>query len=163
MSHRDYFLSCLALVAILGLAAITGCTEKPGHLPAASEGVARDAGVQIRALHARPSPDGVTVGAIFTTFRSDAGDTLLGLSVPAEVAGRIEIHSMVSNAEGQMEMHEIPVLALPAGEEVELKPGGMHLMLFQLARPLVEGQSFPLTLLFARGGEKVIEVPIRED
>ncbi|MCC6651810.1 MAG: copper chaperone PCu(A)C [Candidatus Eisenbacteria bacterium] len=163
MNRRTHSLSCLVLVAIVGMAAITGCTQQPGRLPAASEGAARDAGVEIRALHARPSPDGVTVGAIFTTFRSDAGDTLVGLSVPAEVAGRIEIHSMVANAEGQMEMHEIPVLALPAGEDVELKPGGMHLMLFQLARPLVEGQSFPLTLRFARGGEKVIEVPIRED
>lgn len=163
MSHRAPRRSILAFLLVLGLAATTGCTEQPGRLPPASEGAAKDAGVQIRALHARPSPDGVTVGAIFTVFRSDVGDTLVALSVPADVAGRIEIHSMVANAEGQMEMHQIPFLELPAGADVELKPGGMHLMLFQLARPLVEGESFPLTLRFARGGEKVIEVPIRED
>ena len=36
----------------------------------------------------------------------------------------------------------------PAGKPVELKPGGYHVMLMDLAQPLKEGDSVPLTLTF---------------
>ena len=56
-------------------------------------------------------------------------------------------------------------LALPAGKAVDLKPGGYHLMLMDLAHPLREGESIPVTLTFAdREGRKTtqeINAPVR--
>ena len=42
-------------------------------------------------------------------------------------------------------------LEVPAGGEVALKPSGMHLMLIGLKRPLVEGETVAITLLFDGG------------
>jgi hypothetical protein len=59
-----------------------------------------------------------------------------------------------------MRMRQIDGIDLPAGKTVELKPGGMHLMLIGLTKPLREHDSFPLTLVFehARGVEVEVEV-----
>jgi hypothetical protein len=43
-----------------------------------------------------------------------------------------------------------------------LKPGGMHVMLTGLSQPLKQGQSFPLTLTFAKGGTREITVAVEK-
>jgi len=45
-------------------------------------------------------------------------------------------------------------------EAVALEPGGLHVMLMQLSRPMIEGETFALTLVFADGDEATVEVPI---
>jgi copper(I)-binding protein len=52
-----------------------------------------------------------------------------------------------------MMMQELEAgLPLPAGDAVQLKPGGTHVMLMGVAEPLRAGQSVPLTLTFAQAG-----------
>ena len=46
------------------------------------------------------------------------------------------------------------------GEAVALEPGGMHIMLMDLQRPMVEGESYTLSVIFADGTEASVEVPI---
>jgi copper(I)-binding protein len=58
-------------------------------------------------------------------------------------------------------MHPVVELALPAGQPVELEPGGSHVMLIGLADPLEVGESFDLTLQFTRSGDQVVRVEIR--
>lgn len=156
----------LLLNLILASALMAGslsCSRPDSALPKASEAAQGDDAVVLSNFHARPSPPGASVGAIFGTLQSGGGDTLVAVSVPATVAGRAEIHQMVQNAAGQMEMHAVPWLALPEDEPVELAPGGMHVMLFDLVSPLVAGDKLALTLRFRTGGERVLEVPVRED
>ncbi len=62
-----------------------------------------------------------------------------------------------------MMMQEVGEIALPAGETVSLEPGGFHVMLLEIASPLELGQKFDLTLTFENGGEKVVEVQVREE
>ena len=71
------------------------------------------------------------------------------------VAGVVEIHEMAMDG-NVMRMRAIPGLALPAGQPVELKPGGYHVMLMDLKRPLAGGESVPLTLVFENAaGQRV--------
>lgn len=154
------------LVVLLSSALMVGalsCSRPESTLPKASEAAEGDEVVALTNFHARPSPPGASVGAIFGTLQSGGGDTLVAVSVPATVAGRAEIHQMVQNAAGQMEMRAVPWLALPEDAPLELAPGGMHVMLFDLVRPLVAGEQLPLTLRFQTGGERMLEVPVRED
>lgn len=58
----------------------------------------------------------------------------------------VEIHEMTMQ-DHVMKMRQLPSLALPAGQTVELKPGGYHLMLLDLKRPLTAGDRLPLTLV----------------
>ena len=63
---------------------------------------------------------------------------------------------------GMMKMSAIDALALPAGKTVELKPGGYHVMLMDLAQPLKEGETVPLTLTFEdKAGKKQTQVEVK--
>lgn len=59
-----------------------------------------------------------------------------------------------------MKMRQIPAVELAAGKTTELKPGGFHVMLLGLTKPLREGERFPLTLVFEKAGKIDIEVEI---
>lgn len=68
------------------------------------------------------------------------------VSVSSTAVPIIEIHEM-SMPDGVMKMRQLPGLALPAGKPVDLKPGGYHLMLMDLKKPLTAGERLPLTLV----------------
>jgi copper(I)-binding protein len=61
---------------------------------------------------------------------------------------------------GEMVMQEVESIAIPAGETVELKPGGYHIMLIDLAAPLETGQEFDIVLTFANAGEVTVAVVV---
>ena len=97
----------------------------------------------------------------FMQLTSPAGATLTGASSP--VADAAELHEMSMDG-GTMRMRPLPRLALPAGQSVELKPGGYHIMLLGLKQPLAADTSVPLTLRFEQGGKAEnleIQVPVR--
>jgi hypothetical protein len=102
-----------------------------------------------------------TTGA-FLTLQSSEDAKLVGVSTP--VAKSAEIHQS-SESQGMVHMHAVDAVKLPAGERVELKPGGYHVMLVGLAHPLAEGDQVPLTLTIedARGKRSQIELraPVR--
>lgn len=61
-----------------------------------------------------------------------------------------------------MEMRPVESIAVPAGETVSLKPGGYHVMLLELVKPLVIGESFDLTVTFAEAGEQTVQAEVKE-
>lgn len=69
---------------------------------------------------------------------------------------RLEIHTTVMDSDVAM-MQRVDALEIPAGETVELAPGGMHLMIMGLSEPFVEGKSIPLTLVFENAGPIDVE------
>jgi periplasmic copper chaperone A len=81
--------------------------------------------------------------AAYMTITSSETARLVGISTPA--AKRAQIHASMVMA-GVSHMHEIEVLDLPAGKAVQLKPGGHHVMLLELAKPMAAGEKVPLVL-----------------
>lgn len=63
---------------------------------------------------------------------------------------------------GAMVMQEVDRIDIAAGESVELKPGGYHVMLLDLAAPLEVGQQFTVTLTFESAGDVEVPVEVRE-
>jgi copper(I)-binding protein len=51
---------------------------------------------------------------------------------------------------------------IPARERITLRPGGSHLMLVDITRPLKKGERFPVTLRFERAGELQVEVEVQD-
>ena len=88
----------------------------------------------------------------FMAITAKEGAALVSASSP--VAGVVEIHSMKME-DGVMKMRPIPKLDLPAGEAVQLKPGGYHVMLMDLKQPLKTGEIVPITLKL-EGKDKVV-------
>lgn len=79
----------------------------------------------------------------------------------SDVAAKTEIH-ISEMKDGVMSMSPAGEVELPVDGELELEPGGMHIMLMGLKAPLSTGQSFPVTLTFATGEEVEVEVMVRE-
>ena len=90
-------------------------------------------------------------------LKSSADARLVSATSPA--AKIVEVHEMAM-ADGVMRMRAIDALALPAGKAVELKPGGYHVMLIDLAKPLSPGEQVPITLTIqaADGKKSTIDV-----
>jgi copper(I)-binding protein len=80
----------------------------------------------------------------FARLTAPAGAKLVSVASP--VAGVVEIHEMAMDG-STMRMRPLPGgLDLPAGQAVELKPGGYHVMLMDLKQPLKDGDVVPVTL-----------------
>ncbi|MCW3480756.1 copper chaperone PCu(A)C [Neisseriaceae bacterium JH1-16] len=102
----------------------------------------------------------VAVGGAYLSVvnHGKEADTLLGASSPR--AGMVELHQNL-NQNGVMKMRELKDgLAIAPGQTVTLQPGGAHLMLMNLAKPLKNGEHFPLTLTFKRAGKVTVEVTV---
>ncbi|MDC8770487.1 copper chaperone PCu(A)C [Roseateles albus] len=84
------------------------------------------------------------------------------VEVRSSVAGVVEVHEMAMDG-SVMKMRAVPSLALPAGQTVELKPGGYHVMLMDLKAPIKAGDSVPLTLVFEAADKKRETVEVKAE
>jgi copper(I)-binding protein len=109
----------------------------------------------------RPSPPGVPVGAGYLTIvnRGAVGDELLAVATPR--ASMVQVHE-TRLEQGVMRMRELERLAISPQSRVVLAPNGTHLMLMGLTEPLRVGETVPITLRFARGGERTVLFEVRE-
>ena len=92
---------------------------------------------------ARATAPGQEVGAAYFDIVSNSAAKLVKAESPA--AASTEIHTM-SMKNGVMEMRKIDSLELPAGKITSLAPGGNHIMLIGLKKPLKEGDKVAVTL-----------------
>jgi copper(I)-binding protein len=147
-----------ALFATLGAVTALPCLA-PGQAAAQAVAETRAGGIVITQPWSRAAMRGGS-GAAFLTLRNTGAtaDRLLGASTPA--AGRVELHSMVRDGD-VMRMREQPAIDLPPGQEVVLRPGGLHVMLLGLTQPLDRGATLPLTLRFERAGEVTVQVAVQ--
>jgi copper(I)-binding protein len=108
---------------------------------------------------ARATPPGARIGGAFFTIKNSGAkaDKLIAVASPA--AATAEIHSMAMEG-NVMRMHPVVALDVPPGSTVALRPGGFHLMLFDLKQPLKAGDVVPLTLTFEKAGAIVVNVEV---
>lgn len=108
---------------------------------------------------ARATPGKSATGAAYVTIQSPTADKLVAVSSP--VAKKAELHTM-SMSGMVMKMRPIASIDIPPGQAVTLQPGGLHIMLVGLAKPLQTGQSFPLTLTFEKAGSRTVNVAVEK-
>lgn len=107
-----------------------------------------------------PEPPAVArhAAAYVTLLGGTAPDRLVGVSSPAaEVA---EMHE-TSMAGGVLRMRPIATLPLAAGQRIEFLPGGYHIMLINVRKPLRAGATIPLELYFEKAGRVRLEAEVR--
>lgn len=92
-------------------------------------------------IRATVAPQKVTGAFMQITSKQD----MKLIAVSSKIADSAEIHSMEMEGD-MMKMREIKDLPLPAGKTTELKPGGMHIMLFGLKKAVKEGEKITLHL-----------------
>ena len=117
--------------------------------------------IKIEEPWARESPPAVTNGAAYMTLVNTGkeADRLVGAS--GEVSATVELHSHLME-DGVMKMRPIKAIEVNLGKPAVLKPGGLHIMLIGLKKPLMAGQTFPLRLRFEKAGEIPVDVAVRK-
>lgn len=148
-----------SLLVALPLVGAVAATPVLLALPAAAHEYKVGA-LEIEHPWTRATPPGAKVGGGYLTVVNGGGDDDRLVSATSPAAGRVEIHEMAVT-DGVMVMRPLPEgLPVPAGETVALAPGGLHLMLIDLAAPLVEGERVPVELTFERAGTIAVELAV---
>jgi len=80
-----------------------------------------------------------------------------GAETPA--AGRV-VPMITTKTEGRTGMKDVAFFEIPAGGKLVLKPGGDHLMIYDLKAPLTDGEKASFTLQVEPGGKLSIEIPV---
>jgi len=120
-------------------------------------------GSEIEARHSwsRPTIAG-RPGVVYVTLNNQTARPALLTAIHTPVAGAAELHTS-SMTDGVMRMRRVETLDIPAGGEVALTPGGYHIMLFDLDKPLKLGEEFPVTLVFRDAAPLEINVQVRKN
>ncbi len=101
----------------------------------------------------RATPGGAKIAGGFLTIENKGAAPDRLVSGSGDFAGKVEIHEMAMN-NGVMTMRPLDKgLAIEPGKTVKLAPGGHHLMLMDLKKPLKQGDKVPLTLEFEKAGK----------
>lgn len=130
-------------LAIGALASLTlaGCGQPSSGKAGAAQPVV------VAGALCRPTPNGRQVTGCYLTLTAPTTDTLVSVASPS--AALVQIHEMRMES-NMMMMRELEGgLPLPAGEAVNLAPGGNHIMLMGVKEPLKTGDTVALTLTFA--------------
>ena len=147
-------LKSLTAIALLPFLAVLAAVST-----GTSQAQAADPAITIKDAWVRTAVPGQKGTGAFMKITAKEGTRLVGASTP--VAGVTEVPEM--KMEGDvMNMCALPGLELPAGKTVELKPGGLHVMLMDLKAALPKDSTVPLTLLFkdAKGVESKMELKL---
>lgn len=111
-----------------------------------------------RAFARASASPAVKVGGVYVSLMNHgAADRLVAIASPA--AKSAQLHRMVMDGD-VMKMEPVGALDLPAGAMLDMAPGGMHVMLMDLARPLKQGDTVELTLTFEKAGAVTVTVPV---
>ena len=107
------------------------------------------------------SPQGAANAGGFVTIENtgDSDDRLISAS--SDASERMEIHTMTMDGD-VMRMRELPDgIEIPAGETIELLPGGLHVMFMNVDAPFATGEDVTVTLVFEQAGEVEVTMPVR--
>ena len=143
---RDSALSAAWLVLLTSLTPALTAAAPPSLLSA------QDAWV-------RATP-GVEVAAAYLTLHNGGTQPVVVNGVTSPAAGAAMIHeSSLVNGQSTMRAHE--PLRVGAGETVHFAPGGLHIMLHMLKRPLAPGDEVPLVLILEGGASLTVTARVR--
>ncbi|GGD07111.1 copper chaperone PCu(A)C [Aquisalinus flavus] len=138
---------------LLTLAACSGPDQPEIHrTEAVAAGDVAISGSWVRAVG-----EGVRMSAAYGTIsnQGDEPDRIVSLASP--IAEVVELHESIEQ-DGRSMMRPVNGLEIPAGDEVILEPGGYHVMLIGVAGPLVEGETYDITITFEKAGD--LSVPM---
>ncbi len=108
----------------------------------------------------RAVPPNMKNTALFMVIenKGNSEDTLI--SVKTDISNKVMIHE-TRNVQGVMKMLHVDKLIIPPKSKVVLKPGGYHIMLMGLKKPLSPDEKVKLTLIFEKSGAITIEAPVK--
>lgn len=106
----------------------------------------------------RSTVPGASVTGAYMHIKSRQPLRLVKVETP--LAAMAELHQTTMK-DGVMSMAAQEAIDIPAGKLVDLKPGGLHVMLMQLRQPARKGESVPLKLTFESASKATLVVEVQ--
>ena len=145
----------ILLSSLVGLSACTQADTKAVEIASQAH-----YGVEISDARVRPPLPGRDIAAGYFTLESVKEDRLLAVSSP--ISTRIELHTHLKE-NGVMTMRKLKDgVSIPAGEAVEFKPGGLHLMFFDVVLP-EDAADIALTFDFENSDDVTVIARINDE
>tara|TARA_R110001583_G_scaffold13909_12_gene59022 strand:- start:4971 stop:5525 length:555 start_codon:yes stop_codon:yes gene_type:complete len=113
----------------------------------------------IEQAYIRATIPGTLHSSSYMEIENKGEKTVTLLSVRSEISPRIEIHQH-SMVDGMMRMRKLDSIVLKSKERVKLQPSGLHLMLFDVKKPLKAQQLVELTLNFSDNVSMTMQIPV---
>lgn len=107
-------------------------------------------------------PVSKNTAAYFTIHNGSKKDEVL-LHLASDAAETVELHTIVVEPNGAKRMQKVPHATIKAGSSLALTPGGYHLMLIGLKKPLKTGNKVSVELLFQHAGKINLSLPVKMD
>ena len=127
---------------------------------AALAGTAADA-ITVSDPYIPAMPSGQPNGLAYMELTNGSDQDIEVVGAEGTISKVIELHTHIMQ-DGMMQMKRVEKIDLPAGKTVQLKTGGLHVMLIGLNQDLVPDTKVSLTLVFSDGSKKELEVPVRK-
>ena len=163
MKNKSNTVTTLLLVAAVAVPFILTAFGKP--VEATRVGKANTAivagGLVIKNAWVQEGPPSQKVTAAFMLIENHSANEVSLVAAKTSAARVTEIHNTVVENE-VMRMRKVDKLVVPANGSVELKPGGYHLMMIGLSKPLAEGDKVQFTLEFSDSEKKTLTIPVKK-
>lgn len=133
--------------------------ETPATQPKAAE-VAKT--LQITDVWARKSMSPNNNSAAYMKINNPTEEqiTIIGASA-SSVANNVELHKSFADEKGISRMTSIDKIVIPAKSSIELKPGAIHIMLFDLKKNLSVGNKFDITIKIEGKAAIILETIVK--
>lgn len=105
-------------------------------------------------------PQGADVAAVYLNLSNPSPRPVIVIGVRSPLATHSMIHES-SLANGQSRMRVRDSLVIAPGQTVSFAPGGVHIMLSGLRQNVAVGQTVPLVLLLADGGQLAVAAIVK--
>ena len=122
--------------------------------------MAKGTGIQIHMAWSGALPPVAKNGAAYLMIHnySKVDDKIVGATTP--IAKQVMFHSNETRDGATIMVHH-NTIDLKIGKAITFKPGQQHIMLMGLTKPLVTGDTYPLTLMFAHSDPITVDVKVK--
>lgn len=143
--HSVLFRSIIASTPAIALLSLAACNQaEPVYVDKAY-------------VRLSPNPDNPSAGY----FTIHGGSTAVTLrAVETDAAVRLEMHESMMH-DGMATMTPIDTVDVPAGSKVEFKPGGRHIMLWQVNQQAIAAGKVEFKLTFSNGDRLLVDAVIQ--
>ena len=137
-----------------------GLTAVVGFLGMSSPSLYGVTNLEIDGCWVRQTPPGAKVTAAYCQITNKTKVSRTLKTVKTAAAGKVELHETKLQGD-RMQMKPVLEMPIAAGETLQMAPGGLHIMLFELTGEL--GKAAQFTLVFDRGEERTVTFPVRKE
>lgn len=115
--------------------------------------------ISVEHAYVRASIPGTSHSSSYMDIENTGDEPVSLVSASSKVSERIEIHQH-SMIDGMMRMRKVESITIEPKERVKLQPSGLHLMIFDVKKPLKSQQEVEITLYFSNNISVTMQVPV---